>query len=73
MKKKKVNLAKLSLNKEVISHLSQEKVTGGATANTCYKTCLQSCLCSVFDCQPQTQVKVSCLMVCGVTELCPVE
>ncbi|NML39143.1 hypothetical protein HHL17_18220 [Chitinophaga sp. G-6-1-13] len=73
MKKRKLNLAKLSLNKEVISSLSQEKVTGGATANTCFKTCVQSCLCSVFDCQPQTQIRLSCLVLCQPSALCPVE
>ncbi|NLR68464.1 hypothetical protein HGH92_29430 [Chitinophaga varians] len=61
MKKKKVNLSKLSLNKEVISDLSQDKIVGGAITvreQTCLKTCFASCFCSILDvCQTQD---VSC-------------
>lgn len=53
MKKKKLNLSKLSLNKEVISHLSQEKMLGGAATvleQTCRRSCFTSCLCTLFNC-----------------------
>ncbi|MBC9933534.1 class I lanthipeptide [Chitinophaga qingshengii] len=64
MKKKRLNLPKLSLSKEIISSLSQEKITGGATINTCYKTC-------IYNCQPPTLRQLSC--ICPVTtDLCPV-
>ncbi|MBC9910302.1 class I lanthipeptide [Chitinophaga varians] len=61
MKKKKVNLPKLSLNKEVISDLSQDKIVGGAVTireQTCLRSCAASCLCSVLiECITQA---VSC-------------
>ncbi|NML39142.1 hypothetical protein HHL17_18215 [Chitinophaga sp. G-6-1-13] len=61
MKKKKVNLPKLSLNKEVISDLSQDKIVGGVATireQTCLRTCGGSCLCSVLiECITQA---VSC-------------
>ncbi|MGN7820501.1 hypothetical protein HGH92_06005 [Chitinophaga varians] len=65
MKKKKVNLAKLSLNKEVISNLSQKKITGGATYNGGF--------CSVVGCQPQTQPLVSCFEVCMPSVFCTLD
>lgn len=51
MKKKKLNLPKLYLNKEVISSLSQEKIVGGATVReqTCFQTCFVSCFCSLRE------------------------
>lgn len=61
MKKKKVNLSKLSLNKEVISHLSQEKITGGAP--TRIMTCLGTCN-TVFDCPMPTLKGHSCVDLC---------
>ncbi|MBC9910300.1 class I lanthipeptide [Chitinophaga varians] len=51
MKKKRLNLPKLSLNKEVISELSQDKIVGGAVTileQTCRRTCGASCLCSLL-------------------------
>ncbi|RBL88073.1 class I lanthipeptide [Chitinophaga flava] len=52
MKKKKMNLPKLALNKEVISSLSQEKIAGGASApgDNYVQSLHATYLCSVFDC-----------------------
>ncbi|MBC9933527.1 class I lanthipeptide [Chitinophaga qingshengii] len=49
MKKKKLHLPKLSLSKEVISNLSQERIVGGATVRefTCIQTCRNTCYCSL--------------------------
>ncbi|MBC9933523.1 class I lanthipeptide [Chitinophaga qingshengii] len=50
MKKKKLNLSKLFLNKDVISHLSQEKILGGAATvleQTCRRSCYASCIACV--------------------------
>ncbi|WP_212005923.1 class I lanthipeptide [Chitinophaga sp. HK235] len=45
MKKKKLNLRKLTLNKEVISDLSQQQIVGGGTMpwdETCF--CTRDCV-----------------------------
>nr|WP_295876734.1 class I lanthipeptide [uncultured Chitinophaga sp.] len=76
MKKKKLNLSKLTLNKEVIGNLSQEKITGGVssprlTCNlTCLRTCLQTCLDSCF-CTEISQFQASCETGCNTTAICP--
>ena len=64
MKKKKVNLAKLSLNKEVISDLSQEKITGGAP--TLIATCFATCVHTRFDCPVPTLKGHSCVDLCDL-------
>ncbi|QJB31114.1 class I lanthipeptide [Chitinophaga oryzae] len=72
MKKKKVNLSKLTLNKEVIGNLSQEKITGGISSPrlTCLRTCLQTCLDSCF-CTEISQFQNSCETGCNTTVICP--
>ncbi|NML39141.1 hypothetical protein HHL17_18210 [Chitinophaga sp. G-6-1-13] len=62
MKKKKVNLPKLSLNKEVISYLSQEKITGGVPSR--YRTCIGGCTETVFTCTIPTYQDLSCVVAC---------
>ncbi|MBC9933533.1 class I lanthipeptide [Chitinophaga qingshengii] len=62
MKKKRLHLPKLSLSKEIISSLSQEKVTGGITVTrviSCAPTCTLAC--------QESQQGVSCIEVCPVT------
>ncbi|MBC9910303.1 hypothetical protein [Chitinophaga varians] len=61
MKKKKVNLPRLALQKEVISYLSQEKITGGAP--TIIRTCTGSCQPSI-DCTQPTLRGNSCIIWC---------
>ncbi|QJB31115.1 class I lanthipeptide [Chitinophaga oryzae] len=62
MKKKKLNLPKLSLNKEVIGQLSQDKIMGGATVleNTCRRSCFQSCITCFVTCLNCVTLDVSC-------------
>ncbi|MBC9933525.1 hypothetical protein [Chitinophaga qingshengii] len=75
MKKKKLNLPQLTLNKAVISNLSQDRITGGASSPriTCFETCVQTCLetcqfgCSVSE---VSQMGTSCAG-CNTTMICP--
>lgn len=71
MKRKKLNLAKLKLNKEVISDLSQEKIVGGATMpwETCGQTCQASCFCTQFNCPSRDPNGITCVLTC-VTTVC---
>lgn len=62
MKKKKVNLPKLALNKEVISDLSQEKITGGAPTRVV--SCIRTCILTVYDCPIPTLEGHSCVDLC---------
>ncbi|WP_206156081.1 class I lanthipeptide [Chitinophaga fulva] len=75
MKKKKVNLSKLFLNKEVIGSLSQEKIVGGATVleQTCRQSCFGSCLCTQINCLTKGDTCNSCIVTCQPTSplLCP--
>lgn len=62
MKKRKLNLPKLSLNKEVISSLSQGKITGGA--GTQLQTCFGTCHGTLIDCPGPTVRGTSCVIPC---------
>ncbi|MBC9933522.1 class I lanthipeptide [Chitinophaga qingshengii] len=64
MKKRKLNLSKLTLNKDVISSLTQEKILGGATVEqTCRRSCNGSCLCPsvIIECVTQWASCHSCI------------
>jgi len=67
MKKRKLNLPKLFLNKEIISSLSQEKIAGGMSAPlvTCLETCVLTC-----GCQISMNDEISCVTGCGNTVWC---
>lgn len=71
MKKKKLHLPKLTLHKDVISDLSQEKMVGGATMplETCGYTCGASCWCTQLNCPSRDPNGVTCVPTC-VTIVC---
>ncbi|SKA48195.1 hypothetical protein SAMN04488128_11037 [Chitinophaga eiseniae] len=72
MKKRKLTIPKLFLHKAVISDLSQQKITGGATLpwETCGQTiCQASCQCTQFNCPSRDPNGVTCVLTC-ITTVC---
>lgn len=67
MKRKKLNLSKLSLKKDVISNLSQLRLMGGASTTT--NTYFASCLCiTAVDCPTRKDSCNFCTANCQPTQ-----
>ncbi|MBC9933524.1 class I lanthipeptide [Chitinophaga qingshengii] len=66
MKKRKLNLSKLSLKKDVISNLSQLRLVGGASTTT--DTYFASCLCiTAVNCPTKRDTCNFCTADCPPT------